>query len=207
MDGIDSAIAVVGIYFSLMAVLAVSVEAVIGWFKIPTWSPLQGKPSPDDVLKEVQGWLPEPTKENGVAKKADWKARITALNKVLESLGQQRVDEDTSLDDVAKAIGKAYEKHIQNERLRRGGIRVFAVALGIGFAVLFQIDTLNILAPLSEGAQELWMNNLGVKWSHVVGLVLSGLAASAGSSFWHDQSARLRNLKKVAKSVGEATSG
>ena len=202
MEGIESAVAVVGIYFALMAVLAVSVEAVIGWFKIPIpW--LQGKPSPDDVLKEVQNWLPKPKEEDDEAKKADWKARITALNKALEGLGQQKVDEDTSLDDVAKAIGKAYKKHIQNERVRRGFIRIFAVVFGIGIAVLFQIDTLNLLAPLSEEAQKLWMGNLGAQGAHVVGLVLSGLAASAGSSFWHDQSARLRSLKKVTEAVGE----
>jgi hypothetical protein len=38
-----------------------------------------------------------------------------------------------------------------------------------------------------------------------VGLVLSGFAASAGSSFWHDQSARLRSLKAASEAVSELT--
>ncbi|MBT3315904.1 MAG: hypothetical protein HN390_14955 [Anaerolineae bacterium] len=47
-----------GIYAALMAVLAIVVEAIISWFKIPIpW--LQGKPSPEVVLKEVKGWLDE----------------------------------------------------------------------------------------------------------------------------------------------------
>ncbi|MBT7190967.1 MAG: hypothetical protein HN916_12315 [Anaerolineae bacterium] len=35
----------------------------------------------------------------------------------------------------------------------------------------------------------------------ITGIMLSGLAASAGSSFWHDQSARLRQLKTTVESV------
>jgi hypothetical protein len=72
--------------------------------------------------------------------------------------------------------------------------------------VLFQIDTLQLVAPLSEPAQALWQETLGANGAHhVVGLVLSGLAASAGSSFWHDQSARLRQLKAVSEAVGDLT--
>ena len=205
MEGIESTIAIVGVYFALMAVLAICVEAVIGWLKLIPRLGLQGKPSPDDVLKEVQAWLPKPEEGDDAAKKEDWKARIEALQKALKDLKDVKVDENTSLDGVVKAIGEAFEQHIKDERLRRGAIRFLAIALGVGFAAIFQIDSLQLLAPLSESAEEVWLANLGTQGSHLVGLVLSGLAASAGSSFWHDQSARLRNLKKAAQTVGEAT--
>ena len=44
---------------------------------------------------------------------------------------------------------------------------------------------------------------MGANTAHVVGLVLSGLSASAGSSFWHDQSVRLRQIKTASEAAGE----
>jgi hypothetical protein len=79
MDQIANAIAVIGVYFALMAVLAVLVEAFIGWFKIPIpW--LQGKPSPSDVLNEVKGWLPA---DEQAAAQAHASLRSTSLSRLL----------------------------------------------------------------------------------------------------------------------------
>lgn len=200
MDQVTNAIAVVGVYFALMAVLSVSVEAVIGWFKIPIhW--LQGKPSAEEILNEVKSWLPADQHAE------TQEARYRALNKFLKAIGETPIDldQDISLADVVGKIGAATTAHIEQERVRRGVIRLLAVVLGVVFAVVFQIDTLQLLAPISDSAQGLWMDNLGSEGAHIVGLVLSGLAASAGSSFWHDQSARLRNLKKATASIAELT--
>jgi hypothetical protein len=197
MDQVASAIAVIGVYVALMAVLSVSVEAVIGWFKIPiTW--LQGKPSPADVLAEVKDWLPQ--QEDS----ANWEARVAALNKALDAIGETRIDykKETTLAEIATRVGEATTKHVKRERDRRGVIRLIAVVVGFLFAALFQIDTLQLLAPLSLPAQELWLRTLGPDGAHIAGLALSGLAASAGSGFWHDQSARLRTLKGIAESTG-----
>ena len=57
MNEFGEVIAVLGVYFAMMAVLAVAVEALISWFKVPIpW--LQSAPSPSDVLKEAKDWLP-----------------------------------------------------------------------------------------------------------------------------------------------------
>ncbi len=200
MNEITSAIAVLGVYFAMMAVLAVLVEAVIGWFKIPIpW--LQGKPSPSDVLKEVSDWLPE----EGNAEKR--KAQITALNKALKEIGETPIDpaKDTDLAEIAKRVGEATTKHIKNDRTRRGFIRILAIGLGVGFAFAFQIDTIQLLGPLSEASRDFWVERLTTDGAYLAGLILSGLAASAGSSFWHDQSSRLRQLKKAAEPVGGMT--
>lgn len=195
MDQVTNAIAVVGVYFALMAVLAVGVEAVINWFKIPIpW--LQGKPSAEDVLKEVKDWLP-------AEKEDSLEARIKALNKFLDAIGEKPIvfDDGISLVDIVERIGSGTTKHIEKDRLRLGMIRLIAVILGISLAAIFQVDTLQLLEPLYEPAQRVWLQVLGTDGAHLVGVVLSGLAASAGSSFWHDQSARLRYLKKVSRSV------
>ncbi len=197
MDQVANAIAVIGVYFALMAVLAVSVEAVVGWLKLP-FPELQGKPSPDDVLNEVKGWLtPE--------EQASLPDRIKALNKSLKAIEDIELPSSATVADVVAAIGSATKALEQQDRVRQAIIRVMAIVLGIGFAALFQTDTLQILAPLSATAQATWQATLGPTYSHVVGLALSGLAASAGSSFWHDQSARLRQLKNVSQAVGELT--
>ncbi len=194
MDQVANAIAVIGVYFALMAVLAVSVEAVIGWFKVPIpW--LQGNPSPDDVLNEVKGWL-TPDEQASIPD------RIVALNKSLKAIGQVELSPTATVSQVVEAIGLATTLQQQQDRVRQAVIRVMAIVLGIVFALLFQTDTLQILAPLSATAQATWQATLGPTYAHRVGLALSGLAASAGSSFWHDQSVRLRQLKSLSEAAG-----
>jgi hypothetical protein len=202
MEQFSNAIAVIGVYFALMAVLAVMVEAIIGWLKIPSWSPLQGKPSPNDVLSEVAGWLPKGEGEV-------MRGRVKALNKALAEIGETELplDKMPSVDELVETIGAATTKHIKKERNRRAVIRLVAILLGLGFAALFRIDTLQLLAPVFEPAKELGLKTLDPTWAQVVGLVLSGFAASAGSSFWHDQSARLRSLKAASEAVGEMVAG
>jgi len=193
MINIDSAIAVLGTYMALMAVLAIMVEAVISWLKIPGNSPLKGKPSPEDVLKEVKIWLKN---EDAVLQQG----RIDALNKALASVGETatKLTAGASTSEITAAAGKATAKYFQNEQKRRGIIRFLAIAVGIFFALTFQIDTLEILSDFTGQTQDL----LGSA-SHIVGIILSGLAASAGSSFWHDQSAKLRSIKDAKESVSE----
>jgi hypothetical protein len=195
MDNVTNAIAVLGVYFALMAVLAVAVEAVITWFKIPVpW--LQGKPSPEDVLNEVRSWLPQDEQEAQ-------EARINALNKALDAIGEATLAKDVTGTQIAETVGKATTKYVKQERNRRAIIRAIAIVLGIVFAVIFQIDTLDVLGPLYGSALQPWQDRLSADTLHAVGLVLSGLAASAGSSFWHDQSARLRGLKSASEAVGQ----
>jgi hypothetical protein len=191
IDQVGAVIAVLGIYVALMSVLSVSVEAVIGWFKIPIpW--LQGKPSPAVALKEVEAWLPGD-------EKSQLEARVQALNKVLAALGEAQIKENLTGAQLAAKVGEVTTVYIKKERARRAAIRGLAVIVGVVLAYVFQIDTLQILAPLSPEAPQLWLNALGKEGAHWAGLILSGMAASAGSGFWHDQMARLRNAKAIAE--------
>jgi hypothetical protein len=198
MDEVANAIAVLGVYFALMAVLAVGVEAVISWFKIPIpW--LQGKPSPQDVINEVRDWLP--SGEDEEAQQQTTLARITALNKALVAIGETPLSVRATPAKITETVGIATSKHINQDRIRRGVIRMLAVVLGIGSAALFQIDSVELLAPIAPTALDPWTARVNPNTMHIVGLVLSGLAVSAGSSFWHDQSARLRSLKDISESL------
>jgi hypothetical protein len=200
VDEIANALAVIGVYFALMAVLSVAVEAVIGWFKIPIpW--LQGKPSPSDVISEVQDWLPSGSDEE--AKEQAMLARITALNKALTAIGEVPLSSRATPAKVAETVGKATTKYIKLERTRRAVIRAMTVAFGVAFAAIFRIDSMSLLAPVVRPAMDQWLERLSADSLYVIGLVLSGFAASAGSSFWHDQSARLRSLKNASEAISE----
>lgn len=195
MNGIDNAIAILGTYMALMAVLAIMVEAVISWLKIPGNSPLKGKPSPEDVLNEVKIWLKEDETELQ-------QGRIDAINKALTSVGETTaLTIESQVSDLTKAVDKATAKYFQNEQNRRGLIRFLAIFLGILFAFIFQINTLEILSGFTTQTQD-WLGSA----APAVGIILSGIAASAGSSFWHDQSAKLRGLKDTKESVSELMS-
>lgn len=205
MENLDATIALLGTYIALMAVLAVMVEAVISWLKIPKDSPIKGKPAPTDVLNEVKGWLGKG--EEGLAE-----ARITALNKALSSFDETKEEllsvtqDNKNLKKIAEKIGDVSTVYQKTEQRRRGLIRLLAIIFGIMFAALFQINTLEILSPVLGSTLDTLTNLFGDKFSTVLGIALSGLAASAGSSFWHDQSARLRGLKNTTASVNELMS-
>jgi len=183
-----------GTYMALMAVLAIMVEAVISWLKIPENSVLKGKPSPEEVLKEVKIWLND---------SADLQqGRIDALNKALTSVNStlEKLTTEASTSQITTAASEATAKYFQNEQKRRGRIRFVAIIAGIFFAFIFQINTLEILKnfiTLEEAPA--WFGSV----APIIGITLSGLAASAGSSFWHDQSAKLRSIKETKESVSE----
>ena len=198
MDEFGNALGSLGVNFALMAVLSVAVEAVVGWFKIPIpW--LQGKPSPSDVINEVQDWLPTGSDEE--ARQQAMLARITALNKALEAIGEVRLSYRATPAKIAETVGRATTKYVKLERDRRAVIRAMAITLGITFAAVFRIDTVVLLEPIAGLAVDEWLTRLSDDTLYLIGLVLSGFAASAGSSFWHDQSARLRSVKTASEAV------
>ena len=174
----------------MMAVLAILVEAIIQWFKIPIpW--LQGRPSPSKVLSDIKPWLPEDE-----AEKAE--ARITALNKALKAIGMEELGSGVTVSELAEAVGEATSRFVAADRRRVGVIRVIAILVGTVLAFVFGIDTLELLSPLSGTIGSILAGQAG-GWG--LGFVLSGLASSAGSSFWHDQTARLRAAKTISEEI------
>ena len=204
MSDLANALAALGVYFALMAVLAVAVEAIITWCKLPIpW--LRGRPSPSDVINDIQAWLPDDPEDQDDHQAL--LARIIALNRALAAINEPPLSPRATPAKIADTVGKATTKYIELERNRRAVIRLMAIVLGIGFAALFQIDTVELLSPIAEPSLDLWKGRINPNTLHVAGLALSGLAASAGSSFWHDQSARLRSVKYIYESLSTAARG
>ena len=85
-----------------------------------------------------------------------------------------------------------------NERTRITILRVLSAVIGIAIAVFLQINTFEMLGGLfPEDVQQA----LSAQVAQVGGMVLTGLAASAGSGFWHDQLGRLRAVKNAASQL------
>ena len=121
---------------------------------------------------------------------------------------------DPRIKDSTEAAGKLlhlerYDKELESKRIRR--TRFISVLIGIFLAYLLQIDSADLLQDLfPAGANFLtltllpaslftWFGNLlGAEevYGLTAGVILTGLAASAGSGFWHDQLSRLQAIKK-----------
>ena len=101
------------------------------------------------------------------------------------------------------------EKELENKRIRR--TRFIAFVFGIVIAYMLQIDSADLLQDLFPADSNFltlillpatafsWIGRLfGVDsmYDLTAGVILTGLAASAGSGFWHDQLSRLQSVKK-----------
>ncbi|MCA9943632.1 MAG: hypothetical protein KC449_09140 [Anaerolineales bacterium] len=101
------------------------------------------------------------------------------------------------------------EKELESKRIRR--TRFISVLFGIFIAYLLQIDSADLLQDLFPADANFlsltllpasffaWIGKIfGLKtvYDLTAGVILTGLAASAGSGFWHDQLSRLQSIKK-----------
>ena len=83
-------------------------------------------------------------------------------------------------------------------------IRLISVVVGVTLAYMLQIDAAELLADfLPESANFLSTKFLLMPtWPAIsAGIILTGLGASAGSGFWHDQLSRLQAVKQTAETA------
>ena len=111
--------------------------------------------------------------------------------------------------NLAGTLLKLENKHVDQEKTRLRWMRVMALVIGTVLAFLLKIDAIVILKEAFPSLntsfnQEL---KLGLSWlphNPTPGMVLTGLAASAGSKFWHDFLSRLEATKKEAENAAKA---
>jgi hypothetical protein len=117
----------------------------------------------------------------------------------IQSLGQDsRVTQ--AQKDLALKFAALRRKYVLDERHRITLLRITSALIGIAIAIMIQIDTFDILGVLfPPDVQKL----LTQPNAQIGGMVITGLAASAGSSFWHDMLGRVRNLKDTVQGVSQ----
>jgi hypothetical protein len=211
MEQLTNILGVLGTYFAIVLVLAVSVETILEpftWFK-----GLQKKISPDDVISDIKGWL-HPIADMGTRAAAianlseeyqvninDIQARLNVIKTVADEtakgLGIQKQVDDAE-KKIAVYMAALRAKFAMDERKRITILRIIAAAIGIVIAMMLKIDTFDIVGSLLPTNVRAILTASGGQFG---GTVITGLAASAGSSFWHDQLGRLRAIKDSAKEL------
>jgi len=193
-------------YFAIMAVLAVGTEIVLDILKIKT---LKKPIAPSEALVELKEWVPKETWD-------DLDQRVKHMEEVIHevdtTLTQARAGfikirrqtqpildkyEHLTPDNVANVMRELqvrYKALIEN---RLAWIRLLSLVIGITWAVILQINSLDLLGPIIPDAIAHLLGGDNTLWYNIAGLVLSGMGAAAGSSFWYEQMARLRQTRQV----------
>jgi hypothetical protein len=217
LDGFTIVLGVLGAYFAILLVLSVSVETLLEPF---TWfRGLRKQASPDDVLASVQEWLPEGSEE---AKKvvaiqtfaSQTKTDMEVVDKNVRELRDSAVKALTEMGleaqvntvqkDIALKLVTLRQRYVSTEKSRITTLRVVSAVIGIAIAFVMQINTFEILGVLFPDDV---IASLNTSLGHIGGIFATGLAASAGSSFWHDMLGRVRNLKNIAQEVNRDSGG
>ncbi|MCA9933664.1 MAG: hypothetical protein H6662_14225 [Ardenticatenaceae bacterium] len=137
------------------------------------------------------------------------------------TIGRKKLD--TTIDKPENAATKLLEierrdKKESNDRIQQ--LRLVSVIVGILLAYALKIDSADLVADLlppganflsailiaPDDAFFVWLSGMFHMQLHALtaGIVLTGLAASAGSGFWHDQLSRLQSVQKGVESAYQA---
>ena len=212
-DNIATIIGILGAYFAMVFVLSVSVETILEPFTSLPW--LRKKLDPDEILKDVKQWLPSGS---------DADAKVTAIqtltadakkteDQLIQSVGdlKQVADEaiqvlgpDSKITQAQKELALKFaalrRNYALSEKHRITLLRVISAVIGMVIAIMLRIDTFDIIGVLlPTDVQDI----LTQPNAQLGGMLITGLAASAGSSFWHDMLGRVRNLKDVVQEVSQ----
>ena len=213
LNNISAILGILGAYFAVLLVLSVSVETILEPFTSLPW--LRKKLDPDDILKDIKEWLPTGS---------DLDAQVTAIQslttdakmtegqllKGVQDLRQVADDAMESLGpkskvtqaqkDLALKFASLRRNYALNEKHRITLVRIISAVIGIVIAIMLQIDTFDILGVLFPPQVQLILTQQNAQ---IGGMLITGLAASAGSSFWHDMLGRVRNLKDTVQGASQ----
>jgi hypothetical protein len=213
LSNVSTILGILGAYFAVVLVLAVSVETILEPFTNLPW--LRKKPDPDDILNDIKEWLPSGS---------DLDAKVTAIQtlttdakmtedqllKGVQDLKQvadeavQSLGPDSKVTqlqkDLALKLAALRRQYALGEKQRITILRVISALIGMAIAIMLKIDTFDILGVLFPPDVQAILTQPGAQ---IGGMAITGLAASAGSSFWHDMLGRVRNLKDTVQGVSQ----
>ena len=104
--------------------------------------------------------------------------------------------------EIAIKLATLRERYAASQKQRITILRTLSALIGIGIAFFLQINTFDILGSFFTDEV---MRSLDSQYGQIGGIIITGLAASAGSSFWHDMLGRVRNVKDTVKQVETLT--
>ena len=105
---------------------------------------------------------------------------------------------------AAPTILHMESQHRDEENARIRSVRLLSAIIGIALAYALHVDSSDILQEtLPQFAKLLGETTVPLPNNHEItaGILLTGLAASAGSAFWHDVLDRMRSIKGQAEAA------
>jgi uncharacterized coiled-coil protein SlyX len=203
---IEAVLGTLAVYFSLMTVLAVGTEIVLDILKVRM---LKKPVSPADALTGLKDWVPK-------EKWDDLEQRATYMQQVIQEVDAALAETHIGLRALKRQVEPVLDKygHLTPENIvnvlrelesryqtlssnRLAWIRFLSLLIGVLWAVALQVNTLDLLEPILADNVANVLGGRGAPWYVIAGLALSGIGAAAGSSFWYEQLARLREARKV----------
>jgi len=213
----ESLIALLGMMFFMFLVLAASVEMILemlrGVLEQLGVTLMKSKVSLEEALKLAAEFAPNNNDLNTkiqavksaagqIAKKTETK--ISELKKLESDLSAAGVD--IKVISIAASVKSDLE---ESERNRIFVLRLLAAAVGsvlvwqTGFYVFTILCTAMAKYPQNEWIRIILNNKyiFNKLMSPSINIVIGGLVAAAGSSYWHDKLDRIRKLKTVVQDV------
>lgn len=206
----EKLIALIGLLFFMFLVLAASVEVMLeacrGALEFVGFKWVKGKVSLDDALKLATEFAPnntelytklEAVRSAALQVQTVASEKLQSLNAIGDKLKELQPNADTSqIAAEINAVAATIKTDLEASESRRIFVLRFIAAV-LGCVLVWQADfyVFRMLATAPEAKEYLsTLQGLQVKW---VNILVGGLAAAAGSSYWHDQLDKVRNLKAV----------
>lgn len=227
VNGVFDVLGVLGAYFSVVLVLAVTIETLLESIKYNKWLDEKFQTSkwlnffdvqrrvisPDQAMRDIAYWVPP---------KSQAEVKIATLNQLIEQF-EPALDHATQVADssltatrqmiqlsgltrqeallrtnLAQQLQFMRHQYSTLESARVARLRNISAIIGIVIAIIFQINTFAFLAPLFPATLVGWIDLPHVQ---LCGMLLTGFAASMGSAFWHTQAEKMRSVKESARSL------
>lgn len=204
----ENLLSLLGMLFFAFLLLAAAVETVLEVFRglasavgLPLLRP---NISLEDVLAQADEFAPPSTvlrarAEAMVFAAEQLRSKLQSKLKNLETVRESLRAAGESFDQPAQVLTRL-AADIRAELERRERIRIIflrLLAAGVGCLLVWMTDfyVLKMLGSAPEAAPFVRdMQNLEAPWLNIL---LGGLGAAAGSSYWHDQLDKIRNLKSA----------
>jgi hypothetical protein len=127
-----------------------------------------------------------------------------AVGALVYAMGQVSTEEVPLIDPtlLPKELIIQDDGHQREEARRTGALKFVAFVVGVVLAYHLRIDALELLRGSLPNVAAVNASLFGTDLT--VGVLLTGMAATAGSSFWHDKLDQLRSAKRQAESAAKS---
>lgn len=224
----------VGLLFFMFFLVAAATEAILETFRGVlervglTW--LKSDKSLDDAVKMSTEFLPAGSEARGKvaalqdvvknvkAVAADKKTAIDTLKSKVDAIATGTKIDDIVMAEVNSLAMQVKEAMDNSERTRVFSLRVISGIIAVLLAYQADIDALRAMIQsypdLFKGIFTFYkIEGTGTTatvtpqgWAGAnLGFILTGIAAASGSSYWHDQLDKVRNLKGMQEQLKKLT--